>query len=454
MDTPIRRTVTTANNQTSTRTPATARRLTALQTPRRVISELPTSAARLGTLQQTPRRPRDGAPTPHTVRALQQRATPGRRRSGKLRGVATYTPRDDLRALSKALQRNMAPTPAGPLVKANETPNQPTASINRANTSIQVTEPRRYSIPIRKDTGPAALPDPSPLVADRRPLQSPANEVRRDSLAAIKSPRESEVGGYTEGGDTTMHTVMSVDAGRRQSNLRSSMAFGDESSAAFIDAGDYSIGDGSFEGNQLYDLENLEDNVVEMEEERRHTINPEQDTLDLRAAFLRTRENIEGLDGARQPESEDDLDQGALSWAQVSGPVTHNTTIKPARTVRKNKMVPKRYTKSGTLVSALPRSIIKKTCTKYCAIPISADALDAITEASHAFFEQASEDAATYATHAGRKTIEDVDIWQLMRRQRLVGSKTTLSSLAQRHLPRELADEIHAQTQNKSKKRS
>lgn len=47
---------------------------------------------------------------------------------------------------------------------------------------------------------------------------------------------------------------------------------------------------------------------------------------------------------------------------------------------------------------------------------INKEALAAIEQASEWFFEQASEDLATYAKHAGRKTIDESDVMTLMRR--------------------------------------
>jgi histone H3/H4 len=47
---------------------------------------------------------------------------------------------------------------------------------------------------------------------------------------------------------------------------------------------------------------------------------------------------------------------------------------------------------------------------------ISKEALAAVEQASEWFFEQASEDLATYAKHAGRRTIDESDVMTLMRR--------------------------------------
>jgi histone H3/H4 len=90
---------------------------------------------------------------------------------------------------------------------------------------------------------------------------------------------------------------------------------------------------------------------------------------------------------------------------------------------------------------------------------LSKEALDAIMQASDWFFEQVSEDLGAYAAHAGRKTIEESDVITLMTRfvwiiiykdhhdlisyrQRQTNATTTPFSLAQKHLPRELLQEL------------
>ncbi|GAB0138332.1 hypothetical protein EsDP_00006568 [Epichloe bromicola] len=73
---------------------------------------------------------------------------------------------------------------------------------------------------------------------------------------------------------------------------------------------------------------------------------------------------------------------------------------------------------------------------------VSADTLTALTQASEWFFEQVADDLGAYANHANRNTIEESDVATLMRRQRQITSDATIFSLAQRHLPRELLQEL------------
>ncbi|KAG5928222.1 hypothetical protein E4U42_001106 [Claviceps africana] len=73
---------------------------------------------------------------------------------------------------------------------------------------------------------------------------------------------------------------------------------------------------------------------------------------------------------------------------------------------------------------------------------VSTDTLTALTQASEWFFEQLGDDLGAYANHAKRKMIDESDVATLMRRQRQITSDSTMFSLAQRHLPRELLQEL------------
>lgn len=105
---------------------------------------------------------------------------------------------------------------------------------------------------------------------------------------------------------------------------------------------------------------------------------------------------------------------------------------------------------------------------------ISADTLTALTQASDWFFEQLGDDLGAYAHHAKRKTVEESDVVTLMRRfvysgypisfpttpltlilyrQRQIGSTSTMFSLAQKHLPRELLQELRMPLPQPTKKR-
>lgn len=73
-------------------------------------------------------------------------------------------------------------------------------------------------------------------------------------------------------------------------------------------------------------------------------------------------------------------------------------------------------------VPNLPYGVIKRLATRYARVgagaktKINKETLVAIEQATEWFFEQASEDLATYSRHAGRKTIDESDVLTLMKR--------------------------------------
>ncbi|KAF6813652.1 hypothetical protein CMUS01_12791 [Colletotrichum musicola] len=97
---------------------------------------------------------------------------------------------------------------------------------------------------------------------------------------------------------------------------------------------------------------------------------------------------------------------------------------------------------------SLPPAVVKRLAGTFARssgvtkTKISPEVLAEIRRASDWFFEQLGDDLAAYAKHAKRKTIDESDMLTLMRRQRQTNSTTTPFSLAQRHLPRELLQEL------------
>ncbi|KAI5846345.1 centromere kinetochore component CENP-T-domain-containing protein [Morchella snyderi] len=100
----------------------------------------------------------------------------------------------------------------------------------------------------------------------------------------------------------------------------------------------------------------------------------------------------------------------------------------------------------GHPLPPFPRATIKKMAQTFLGggASIGGEALEALVRASDAFWEQAAGDLAAYAGHAGRRTIEEGDVVVLMGsgRQRVITEGATLFSLAQRHLPRELLQQV------------
>ena len=101
----------------------------------------------------------------------------------------------------------------------------------------------------------------------------------------------------------------------------------------------------------------------------------------------------------------------------------------------------------GIPYPSLPPATIKRLASSYLRQSgsngkINKETLQAISSATDWFFEQVSQDLGAYAQHAGRKRIEEADVVTLMKRQRIVGEKDTVFSLAQKILPRELLQEV------------
>ncbi|KAK2841677.1 hypothetical protein FQN49_006011 [Arthroderma sp. PD_2] len=107
-----------------------------------------------------------------------------------------------------------------------------------------------------------------------------------------------------------------------------------------------------------------------------------------------------------------------------------------------------KLSKHGIPVPSLPSGVVKKLATRFARsgnknkTRITKDTMAAIQQATDWFFEQASGDLSTYSKHSGRKTIDETDVVALMRRQRHVGKSASVFALAQKHLPKELLQDI------------
>jgi histone H3/H4 len=89
-----------------------------------------------------------------------------------------------------------------------------------------------------------------------------------------------------------------------------------------------------------------------------------------------------------------------------------------ARKRRKKGFKLSRY---GNEYPSLPPAVIKRLAQTFVQSSgakgkISADTLNALTQASDWFLEQVSDDLGAYAKHAGRKTIDESDMLTLLRR--------------------------------------
>jgi histone H3/H4 len=173
----------------------------------------------------------------------------------------------------------------------------------------------------------------------------------------------------------------------------------------------------------------------------------DQDLLDGVPAFEDEPEGTRNMDLHEPTE----LESVTMKRAEARGPA--RKTIK--------------VSKHGHEYPSLPPAVVKRLAQSFAKASgakgkITPDALKAIMQASDWFFEQLGEDLQAYANHAGRKTIDESDVVTLMKRygtsmigylknvgtwltcsrQRQVNPNTTPFALAQRHLPRELLQEL------------
>ncbi|KAI0468952.1 centromere kinetochore component CENP-T-domain-containing protein [Xylaria cf. heliscus] len=145
-----------------------------------------------------------------------------------------------------------------------------------------------------------------------------------------------------------------------------------------------------------------------------------------------------------EEEAADDVTGNNISTMEETT-LSRRTNLALNRGVRRKKG--KMVSRHGIEYPSLPTNVVKRLATTFAKTAgskgkISPDTLDAIMQATDWFFEQLGDDLSAYAKHAGRKTIDESDMITLMRRQRQTNASTTPFALAQRHLPRELLQEL------------
>ncbi|KAJ9161668.1 Centromere protein T [Coniochaeta hoffmannii] len=148
--------------------------------------------------------------------------------------------------------------------------------------------------------------------------------------------------------------------------------------------------------------------------------------------------------GLEYPDDEVEEEEQEFPMEMHSALAKNAAAVAPAL---KKKKAGVKVSKHGIQYPSLPPAVVKRLAQTFARTSgvkskISPDTLAAIMQASEWFFEQLGDDLQAYAKHAGRKTIDESDMLQLMRRQRQINASTTPFSLAQRYLPRELLQEM------------
>lgn len=248
--------------------------------------------------------------------------------------------------------------------------------------------------------------------------------------------------------DDLDNTRQSIEFGRRAASepRRSSYGsdrFADFQTVAQSDFGEETVGEISMMLGDDSVIENLggEDGEEEMgllaEEEEGEgdvTMRTELDLEGDESLFLGNADDVDsGDDSDAMPEADYDID--VPNFDDDNNNAEPNTRdiarsrigagfeikplppkIKPPKRKPANKKTLP-LSRHGHPVPPFPRSVIKKMAQNFSGGGmISNETLNAIVAASEAFFEQVSEDLAVYAGHAGRKTIEDADMVQLLKR--------------------------------------
>ncbi|XP_009576614.1 PREDICTED: centromere protein T [Fulmarus glacialis] len=124
-----------------------------------------------------------------------------------------------------------------------------------------------------------------------------------------------------------------------------------------------------------------------------------------------------------------------LSTPCPAKPAAPKSPLQPlrAKPVPKSSGASRRKTREPEVAS----NLIKKIFSHYVKMPVTRDAFKIVEKCSERYFKQLSSDLEAYSSHAGRKTVEMVDLEVLMRRQGLVTDKMPLHVLIERYLPLE-----------------
>ncbi|KAI9700914.1 MAG: hypothetical protein M1820_006675 [Bogoriella megaspora] len=430
---------------------------------------------------------RKGPPTtPHAIRALERSRiavpTPGgRRRSGVLQ---RETPRQGLRELSKLLSRNTQPVEHSPR-------SEPTKSKRIDDDWIDepdVPAPR-LSMPmdeLEDDSFHMDPPQQSALLEDDEnatsqsfegPRRALPPQLSRGSLGSIRESARfgdlkdigdaSEIGDEIEdptgdiwtiprialdGGDTIFNAEN--DTQEERALLEAAARRQSRPSGVFATGADESEHDPTF----VFALPPLPDESIPPDNNDSAIPLIDEDIVMNEPVEEAHSSNIDA-DGDMEGYSDAD----APVEAQVSSALRDPTLTAPVLTsktpVKRSKPRALHVSRHGLEYPSLPPAVIKRVASSFARTSggansnINREALFALSQATDWFFEQASEDLASYSEHAGRKTIDESDVIALMRRQRLLNANTTPFSLAHKHLPRELLQSIRLGPSAKSRRR-
>ncbi|KAL4973765.1 centromere kinetochore component CENP-T-domain-containing protein [Aspergillus desertorum] len=427
----------------------------------KIGSTTPRSASQWGTPGNR------GAPsTPYGLRAMQRRAanTPGRdrRKSGRVQRETVF---DVLRNLSRALAPESQPIRSSPQLPPEPEPEHEIDEIDELDKEPAPERPRP-SLPLEEvgeeddDGSPEIRPPRMSLALGDD--DTPEDDITHNDMThtSVEYPRRA-----TLDRDRNRLSMMSAGGPRLSENfgdatgLESDLDVGEDTGAMPDGEQDETIiGQGAFDrGGETEDLgrfnlvfnfpspiaqaddldagEPVNDDggfelpAIDVDPDLGPDLGPVSDGSDV-------GDTTGGFGLNLYPHERVSLSE---SPGLVGGGLRKETTV-----VQGSKQ--KKLSRHGIPVPSMPAGVIKKVATRFARAgpkaKISKSTLAAIEQASSWYFEQASEDLAAYSKHAGRKTIDEADVTALMRRQRHLNDNTTVFSLAQKHLPKELLQDM------------
>ncbi|KAJ5594467.1 uncharacterized protein N7459_000675 [Penicillium hispanicum] len=420
-------------------------------TPSRLITSVALSAQRSAS-QYTPGARVPTVPsTPYGLRAQQQRAanTPARdrRRSGRMQRETTF---DILKNLGRALAPVSQPIQSSPQEIPLPT-EEPTDEIEELENEPDIELPR-LSLPIEEVEEESAEASPEM----RPPRMSLAFEDDDITYQSIEYPRRD-----LADRDRDRLSTVSRMAGRISEDFGEARSESDDEGDETGIPGDEddNVEDTMISGadfDQGGETEDLGRFHFDMDFPSPSAPAPD-DPMDGHSEEIESFElaapDVQPLAGSLQ--SDDGNDAGgdfgfglnfpqAVSPSQTPGLIGGGLRDDGPHEHGKQK----KLSRHGIPVPNLPIGVTKRLATRFARtragsqVKIDKAALAAIEQASSWFFEQASQDLAAYSKHAGRKTIDENDVTTLMRRQRHINGSTTVFSLAQKHLPKELQQDM------------
>ncbi|QSL66464.1 hypothetical protein MERGE_000844 [Pneumocystis wakefieldiae] len=314
-------------------------------------------------------------PTPYTARALQKAAMPHSHLKKKNEHQRSHsTPRDILRKLSRALPSYVEKSERNDYELEDAFKDM--YDFGNGEELEENMEPPNINIPSSEDISEEFSPPHFSIPLDQE------------------------------------HTVQSIELGRRASIKRLSDRLSLEKDSEHISIyNEHEANTTSFNEFALHDDELLKSESFFREEDlkmrfyRNDTIEDDPSNLDI--PFLIEKSPMI----AETMSFKDTLPE--FSLPESTKPSTKQTSKIPSSS-KKSKI--QKVSRHGIPLPSLPMAFIRQLAANFTTLKISKDALKVICSASDQFFEQISEDLDAFAAHAGRKTVEDSDVIQLMKR--------------------------------------